>query len=347
MRMPTLDLKVLAHHGTIVRQRMAGREELVGSDVILVHRLLKNAVTERTGATAYALYTQRLPRGRRRRPESLGLVEHRETYDHIGEVVGWVADLGAAWTAEQERTRVVVEPAAAMATIEFDLPAPPAVTWEYLTSPARRTRWQAGVTEVIEQTAGGRRGVGTTNHCVHGKDAIVEEILDWRPPEYYTMRWQMPIPNAPKVRSTDTLTRPPGDPRHDAHRTAAAGQGSCLPRGHAAQLGPMFQAGVEALRPLLEAEMARRARRRQREPGAGAAELGRPIPAGPVDPRVRPFVVMKRTGRRPAGTTEETDDAVRAADLRPGTVRGRPRRMSWPPSSPNMRSSPATFGSAA
>src|SRR5512141_800729 len=45
MRMPSLGLKLLAHHGTVVRQRMAGREELVGSDVILVHRLLKNAVS--------------------------------------------------------------------------------------------------------------------------------------------------------------------------------------------------------------------------------------------------------------------------------------------------------------
>jgi uncharacterized protein YndB with AHSA1/START domain len=200
MRMPTLDLKMLAHHGTIVRQRMAGREELVGSDVILAHRLLKNEITERTGATAYALYTDACLRVAGLNPRSLGLVEHRETYEHIGEVIGWVADLGAAWTADQERTLVVIEPAAAMVALEFDLPAPPAVTWDYLTSPARRPRWQAGVSEVIEQTASGRRGVGTTNHCMHGKDAIVEEILDWRPPRYYTLRWHMPIPNAPRIR---------------------------------------------------------------------------------------------------------------------------------------------------
>src|SRR6478672_1396141 len=56
-RMPDLDLKLLAHHGTILRQRVAGREELVGSPVIVAHRLLKNAVTEETGIHAYALYT--------------------------------------------------------------------------------------------------------------------------------------------------------------------------------------------------------------------------------------------------------------------------------------------------
>ena len=30
--------------------------------------------------------------------------------------------------------------------------------------------------------------MGTTNHCVHGPGMIVEEILDWRPIEYYTVR---------------------------------------------------------------------------------------------------------------------------------------------------------------
>jgi uncharacterized protein YndB with AHSA1/START domain len=288
MRMPALDLKVLAHHGTIVRQRMAGREELVGSEVILAHRLLKNEVTERTGVAAYALYTEGCLRAAGIDPASLGLLEHRETYDHIGEVVGWVEDLGAAWAADQERTRVMVEPGAAMATLEFDLPAPPALAWEYLTSPARRPRWQAGVSEVIEQTASGRRGVGTTNHCVHGKDAIVEEILDWRPPEYFTLRWQMPIPNAPKIRSTDTLVATSAGthvsmrierPRSARDRTFLE---ALLP-----QLGPLFQQGIEALGPLLEAEMARRGAE-----AASSPEAELPTSAGrfldePVEPMGR------------------------------------------------------------
>jgi uncharacterized protein YndB with AHSA1/START domain len=284
MRMPALDLKFLAHHGTIIRQRIAGREELVGSDIILAHRLLKNEVTERTGFAAYALYTEGCLRAAGVDPLSVGLVEHRETYDHIGEVVGWVADLDAAWSASQDRTRVVVAPPAAMITLEFDLPAPPAVTWEYLTSPARRPRWQAGVTEVIEQTASGRRGVGTLNHCVHGKDAIVEEILDWRPPEYLTLRWQMPIPNAPKVKcmyaliATPTgthITMPIERPRSAKDRAFLE---AMLP-----QLAPLFQAGIEALAPLLAEEMVRRA-----EDASAAPEPAMPVSAGrfldePVD----------------------------------------------------------------
>lgn len=277
MRMPSLGLKLLAHHGTVVRQRMAGREELVGSDVILVHRLLKNAVSERTGIEAYALYTEACLRAAGvADPAALGLVEHRETYDHLGEVIGWVADLGAAWTAELERTRIVVLPSAAMVSQEFDLPAPPAVVWEYLTSPARRPRWQAGVSQVIEETTSGRRGVGTTNHCVHGKDAIVEEILDWRPPDYLTMRWLMPVPNAPRIRMTESLEATPSGThvtmRMERPRSAAdrAFLEQMLP-----MIGPMFQAGVDALTPLLESEMARRA-----EDAASSPEPEPPLSAG-------------------------------------------------------------------
>jgi len=260
MRMPSLDLKVLAHHGTVVRQRIAGREELAGSDIILAHRLLKNAVTERTGIAAYALYTQGCLDAASADGAELGLLEQRETYDHVGEVVGWVEDLGAAWTAEQARTRVVVEPADAIVSIEYDLPAPPAIAWEFLTSPARRPRWQAGVIEVIEETAGGRRGVGTPNHCVHGKDALIEEILDWRPPEYYTMNWLMPIPGAPKMKATYVLTEK-GEGTAVSLRMARprSAKDRAFVEAVLPGLGPIFQASIAALGPLLEAEMARRA----------------------------------------------------------------------------------------
>src|SRR6185503_2498220 len=111
------------------------------------------------------------------------------------------------------------------------LPGTPALVWDFVTSPARRVRWQAGVDSIEEATANGRRGVGTVNHCIHGKDAIVEEILDWRPPEYYTFDFKVPIPGAPMIE-------------------------------------PMFTAGRVALEPLLAEELARQAAEAagQREP---------------------------------------------------------------------------------
>src|SRR3972149_1758081 len=58
--LPALNLKFVAHHGQVGFQRIAGWEELVGSDVIVAHRLLKNTVGDALGLDAYVLYTQPL-----------------------------------------------------------------------------------------------------------------------------------------------------------------------------------------------------------------------------------------------------------------------------------------------
>ena len=54
---PNLDLKFVLHFGEYLLQNVSGISELVGSDVNLAHRLLKNHVSETTGWKAYALFT--------------------------------------------------------------------------------------------------------------------------------------------------------------------------------------------------------------------------------------------------------------------------------------------------
>src|SRR5204863_10164865 len=125
-----------------------------------------------------------------------------------------------------------------------------------------------------EAATGGRRGVGTTNHCIHGKDAIVEEILDWRPSEYFTLNWQMPIPGSPKVKTTYELTGAAEGTdvsmRMERPRSAKdrAFIDQVLPG-----LKPIFEAGVAALKPLVAEEMARRA-------GGAAPEADLPASEG-------------------------------------------------------------------
>ena len=34
---------------------------------------------------------------------------------------------------------------------------------------------------------------------MHGKDAIIEEVLDWEPYDHVTLRSQFPIPDVPKL----------------------------------------------------------------------------------------------------------------------------------------------------
>jgi len=187
---PTLDLKFVIHDGGFVRLAVAGGEELAGPDVIVVHRLLKNSVAEVIGTNGYALLTDACVQALGLDPMALGMREHAERYEDVGEVRCWLQDLDERWRFEQERRRVYVLPTDADFEVAGEVAGEPALVWEYMTSPAKRALWQA---ERVDQDApGGRAGVGTTNHCVHGGGVLLEEVLDWRPFRYYTVRYHFP-----------------------------------------------------------------------------------------------------------------------------------------------------------
>jgi uncharacterized protein YndB with AHSA1/START domain len=184
---PSLDLKFIVHHGEYMTQTIAGIHELVGSDVNLVHRLLKNHVGEATGWKAYALITNPAL-------ERLGLPCDRsllhvasETYEHLGEVDTFSLNLLERYQARVAARRVVIEPAEADAAVTVEVRAPPAVVWDWMNDPHKRTVWMAGTTWSAADRPGGRTGVGAMNHCAHGKNEVVREtIVDWKAFEYFT-----------------------------------------------------------------------------------------------------------------------------------------------------------------
>jgi hypothetical protein len=170
LRIPDLTLKFLVHHGEYVIHDVLGNRELVGTDVILAHRLLKNEVTEQTGLRGYALFTKACIERFGIDPSATGMTEHTESYDDVGEVPGYLLDLEARWREEKERRVIRVEAMDALIDLTGELPAPPEVVWEWLTSPSKRQLWQPGVVRVDQDNPRGVPGVGTTNHCVHGDD---------------------------------------------------------------------------------------------------------------------------------------------------------------------------------
>jgi len=205
VRIPDLNLKFVVHHGMAMRQKMAGREELLGSDVIVAHRLLKNEAVERLGVSAYALFTQATIDAIGVEPAALGMAPLTEVYEHVGEVSTWVLDLERRWSEEDARQRVFVTPEAAWFTQTVATVAPPQLAWEFVTSPGRRPTWQHGVTEVALDGSGNRRAVGATNHCRHGADGeVTEEILDWRPYDYLSDRGTHGTPSGP-ARMIETI----------------------------------------------------------------------------------------------------------------------------------------------
>lgn len=254
--MQNLDFKFVVHHGQMIKQKMGGREELAGKDVILVHRLLKNAINETFGNHPYVLYSDACIQAMGIDPAAQGLIEHHETIDIIGEVTLWYRNLDEAWQKENERQRMEVPRDNVAMLLEFDIAAPRSTVWEHFTSPGHRPKWQ-GADAVLENSEGGRRGVGTKNHCMHGKDAIIEEILDWRPFDYVTQNVQMPIPGSPKVMLTYAFAERPNAATHIEIRIS---KGKAKDKAFLDQAAPSFRDAITAsfknLRLMLENQIA-------------------------------------------------------------------------------------------
>jgi uncharacterized protein YndB with AHSA1/START domain len=289
VRIPDLDLKFVVHHGVAIVQKVAGRQELLGSDVIVVHRLLKNEVVETLGINAYALISQRCIDASDIDPAALGMRPHMETYDRIGDVPAWVHDLDRRWQEEERRGRVRVSPEEATFTVSVPTNVPPQVAWEFVTKPGQRMTWQPWVTDVtIVGATGGRRGPGSANHCMHGKDAAIEEILDWRPYDYVTDRTILETPGG-SVKSLHTVEfepTPVGTTIHFRYAAPKTRREKELMKVIGPAYGEALQSGVPSLIAQLDAEFAAREAGRGPEP-----ELTRPKPGGPLS-GLQPLVIV-------------------------------------------------------
>ncbi len=104
--MSRLDLKMVIHYGEYVIQKLGDREELLGADVIVPHRMLKNSVIEQTGIESYALFSEAAAEASRLSQLAYPLVPHSEVYAHLGEVKMQVLDLRKVWEREQEKTTI-------------------------------------------------------------------------------------------------------------------------------------------------------------------------------------------------------------------------------------------------
>ena len=261
VRIPGLDLKFVVHHGAAILQKVAGRAELLGTDVIIAHRLLKNEVVERLAMEAYALITQACIDASDIDPAALGMREHTETYGRIGDVPAWAHDLEHRWQEEEARARIRVTPEDAILDLAVPTSVPPQVAWEFLTKPGQRMTWQPWVTEVeIRGAPGGRRGLGSANHCMHGKDAVVEEILDWRPYDYVTDRTILETPGGP-VKLLHTIELEPATTGTTIHFRFAAPKTKrerALMEGIGPAYGEALRASIPALLAQLDAAAALR-----------------------------------------------------------------------------------------
>ena len=173
---------------------MAGLDELIGTDVIVVHRMLKNHVFEQLGLHAYGLLTQACVDANAIDPAALGMVASTENYEGVGEtdLLGprsrtALAGGGRPRPDPNHRGRRAVH------RVHSDHRRRPGRLG--FRDRARTPDGLAGRDDRDQRRLHGRPARGrTTNHCMHGKDALIEEILDWRPYDYLTERITMGTP---------------------------------------------------------------------------------------------------------------------------------------------------------
>ncbi|MEJ2122945.1 MAG: DUF2652 domain-containing protein [Alphaproteobacteria bacterium] len=162
-----LDLKFVVHHGEFVVQNVAGPQELTGSDVILLHRLLKNDVPKQTGIGSYILFTSAAA-------DALGLAELKDGADRyvvelaeFGRIEGVVIDLGARWEAYHKTNEIVVRDGELwFEPVSGILPYNIESVWEAYCNPAIKSRWNT-IFNGFKRTIGDpqRVTIGAVDHC--------------------------------------------------------------------------------------------------------------------------------------------------------------------------------------
>jgi uncharacterized protein YndB with AHSA1/START domain len=187
---PDLDLKFFVHVGTVLHQRIAGRDELAGREVILVHRLMKDSAPAQSGATSYALITAAAVDALAINPAEAGLRAVSQEYEHLGVVDAHVLDVRSGWERGHLRAPGKVD-APVVAEARMDLPATPAALWELLTSARGRQSWE-GIETVEALSPDAPTGVGSLSRCVARHLTTLEEIIDWRPPHGLARRTELP-----------------------------------------------------------------------------------------------------------------------------------------------------------
>jgi uncharacterized protein YndB with AHSA1/START domain len=176
-----LDLKFFVHHGEFVVQELAGRGELVGSDVNLIHRLMKNNISESTGIVAYTYLTSAAIERLKLDGFKGALIAHSEQVADIGEVGGWILDMMPIWQARKDQSNLDIDTSGAVRFVE-DYPLPPELLWGYLTNPEYRSVFSNARKQVTHERRNGRVGLGTVYECFHLDNSVTTNtILEWVP----------------------------------------------------------------------------------------------------------------------------------------------------------------------
>jgi hypothetical protein len=169
-RTEDLSLKFVVHSGQYDVQNIGGRKELIGPDIVVATRLLKNSVPAReyviaTPAVAGVAEAAGLPANKGRDDlESIGPVE----YSYI--------DLAPVREAYSNSKAFHITPKQSDLTVAQEINAPARVVWDALSHLEKRKLWQVTISK-MEHIQGQPDKVGEVHSCVHNNSKIVHAAI--------------------------------------------------------------------------------------------------------------------------------------------------------------------------
>src|SRR5258708_655598 len=125
---PSLDLKFIVHYGDFMIQNITNIRELVGSDVNLAHRLMKNHVAEEKGWHAYALFTAKALQSMALQLEDA--YPQVENYEHLGDTQTYSLNMHDSYKRMTDARQLRVSEQDAEMAFVVEYPAAPPITWE-------------------------------------------------------------------------------------------------------------------------------------------------------------------------------------------------------------------------
>ncbi len=223
----TLDLKFFVHHGSFVIQPVGDVTQLVGSDINLVHRLLKNSVMSDTGIRAYLLATESALNVLGLDPNEEGMVPHQEEPTDFDATSVWVKDMHPVYETAQQSEKAFYELDQILLSLHTEIPIPIEYAWHYANQSEYRNLIIGSDSYEVLDRSGERVARGSTYQCYHGKMTVNQLVLEWKPFERVVLQQLIPMPGKSPthtiiefrfeevqegVRFTQTATKPTGPP---------------------------------------------------------------------------------------------------------------------------------------
>lgn len=156
-----LTLKFVVHGGEFDTQEIAGRKELIGSDIVVAHRLLKNSVPMRE----YALVTTTLADVAE--ASGLAVTRGRDEYGDIGPVDYVYVNLQGVRAAYEKSREIYLTEEDADVAVSSEIEAPPDFVWSVLLDADKGRQWCPTLIET-ETLSGAVEQVGSVHTCLHG-----------------------------------------------------------------------------------------------------------------------------------------------------------------------------------